>query len=254
MSTRGRYQTVPYQKGTAPSVTTIVGLLNKPGLPWGAAAETALFAIHHQDEWIDLAPDEAYERLRKHHRGVWNDKASRGTVVHDLASMWAKGEAVECPEDCLPYLDALERFYDEQQPSWLHTERSVIYSTPGLDYGGTFDWIADLADGRRVLGDWKTGKRYPIEATLQLAGYRFAEGIGVYSALGGLESIEPMVEVDAAAIVYLHDDGTYELVDVPADQNAHRVFLALRAVYGWNQEMAAWEKAHPEPERQAVAS
>lgn len=244
---RGRYATKIGGQHDAPSVTTIVNVLNKPKLPWGAAKETALFAVLNQQEWITLPPHDAIDRLRKHHRGVWDDKANRGTRVHDLACRWAQGETVDCPADCDPYLDALDRFYRDHRPAWLHLERSVIHDAPGESYGGSFDAIADLPGlgGTRLI-DLKTGRRFPIETTLQLAGYRYADAMGVYDDDGALIDTEPMPAVDGCSVLYLHDSGGYELLDVPADKAAFEAFLALRRVYGWQRDMEAWERAAPE--------
>lgn len=248
----GRYAVEPMGKPVAPSVTGVLGLLNKPGLSWGAAKETALFAIHHPDEWQHLDPTDAYHRLRKHHAGVWRDKASRGTAVHALALEWAEGREVDCPPECDPYLDALERFYVDRSPVWVEVERSVVYNAPDLAFGGSFDAIAEL-DGRRVVLDIKTGQRYPVEVTAQLAAYRFAQGMGVYSPLGGLESVEPMpVGIEGGVVLYLHEDRTYELLEVPADRQAFDAFLNLRRVWNWLQDMERWVKRHPEPTREDV--
>ena len=48
----GRYAVAIGGKHTAPSVSAIVGLLDKPGLAWGAARETAVFAVFHPDEGL----------------------------------------------------------------------------------------------------------------------------------------------------------------------------------------------------------
>lgn len=244
---RGRYAVEPGGRHSAPSVTMVLGVLNKPGLPWGAARETALFAVFHQGEWIDLPPAEAIERLRKHHRGVWDDKASRGTLVHDLACRWAKGEEVDCPTECDPYLDALEAFYRDHRPEWVEVERTVIYDVEGEEFGGSFDAVARLrSDGSLRRLDLKTGKRYPIETTLQLAAYEFAPSLGVYDETGALAGTEPNPRTDARSVLYLHDDGTYELLDVPADEAAFEQFLALRRAFTWLKDMESWERAHPE--------
>lgn len=247
---RGKYAVAIGGKPTAPSVTAISGMLEKGGLPWGAAAETAKFAIHHQEEWITLETNEAYERLRTHHKGVWDDKKNRGTKVHDFAAQWAAGTTVDCPPDCAPYLDALEAFYAEHKPQWLEIEQAVICDTPGLEYGGTFDANAVLADGRTHKIDFKTGGRYPTEVAIQLSAYRFAPFMGVYDAFGTLTALEPNRPVDCCDSLYLHDDGTYELLEVPANEAAYETFKHLRGVYGWLADMRKWERAHPEPERQ----
>lgn len=256
---RHQYAMRPGQKPAYPGATTIAKLASDMGgLPWGAAKETALFAVHHQDEWMSLPTEAAVERLRRHFQGVWDAKRDRGTVVHDLALAWANGQEVDVPEDCDPYMDALERFWDENQPEWVTCERAVVHDVEGLEYGGRFDWIARMGAGEMagavVLGDYKTGGRYPIEVTLQLAGYRYATGLAVVDAEGLLTGVEPLPEIDACCSLYLHDDGTYELLELPVDEGTHEVFLQLRRVWAWNKAMAAWEKAHPAPKAEEAAA
>ena len=244
---QGKYATKIGGKHDAPSVTTIVGMLDKPGLSWGAAKETALFANHHQDEWLHLDEIAAYERLRKHHKGVWDDKALRGTMVHDFAEQWAAGKEVDCPIECVGYLDALAAFYADHEPEWLQVERTVIYDEqPGLEYAGTFDGIAKLKDGTTALIDLKSGKRYPVETTLQLAAYRYATHMGIYDDMGTLVDSEPLPIIDRSCVLYLHDDGAYELLELEADYPTFQIFLALRQVWNWKRIAEAWEKANKE--------
>lgn len=233
-----------------PTATGVSGMLDKPGLPWGAAGETALFAIHHQDEWMHLAEDDAYHRLRKHHRGVWNEKAARGTSVHALAMQWAKGEEVDCPAELNPYLDALEAFYVERDPQWVKVEQYILHLEEGREYGGQFDYMRD--ENGLTLGDIKTGKRYPIETTLQLAGYRYAEHMATYDAKGKLSALEPMPLASRCEVLYLHDDGTFEVLELPADRAAYDRFMSLRDAWSWVKEMERWEKLNPEPARKVA--
>lgn len=246
----GRYAVTVRGKHTAPSVSMVLNTLNKPGLPWGAARETALFAVFHQDEWLHLDEQAAVDRLRTHHRGVWNGKAQRGTLVHDLALGWSRGEEVDVPVECDPYMDALEAFYRDNAPQFVEMEQSVIHDEKGSEFGGSFDAIirfgaGDLA-GQTLVVDYKTGQRYPIETTMQLAAYRGCKKIGVYDEQGVLVDTRPMPATAGGAVLYLHDDGTYELLEVPANGDAFATFLRLRAVWAWNRDMEAWEKRTPE--------
>lgn len=277
---RGRYRIRKGGKHEAPGVTSIVGLLDKGGLSWGAAKETALFAVYHKDEWMDLDGDAAYERLRKHHRGVWDAKAEVGNIVHDIALSWSEGREVDVAEMVrvddkgrdrkwtggheIPFkrvngcLDALERFYDDHQPVWIAAEQTVIStgtdSPSGIDptrcYAGSYDVKAKLTDGLTHLIDYKSGARYPIETTLQLSAYEFAPWVGKYSADGDLEAVEANERTDAQDVLYLHDDGTYELLEVPADERAYNEFMGLRLKKAWLDDMEKWVKAHPEPTRE----
>lgn len=250
---RGRYTTEVGGKPTAPSVTGVLGaMFAKPALSWGATKVCAHAAVYRKDEYADMSDEAAYHWLRKLHDGEWKAKAARGTLVHGFAADWVAGKDVECPPDAAPYLDALERFYEDYTPTTIEAERSVVYNVPGLEYGGSFDWIA-VVDGRTLILDLKTGGRYPVETTCQLAAYRFAQGIGVYSPLGGLESVEPMPECDGAGVLYLRPDGTYELLEVPADRLAFDAFLSLRRAYGWLMEMQRWEKTVALPKSEVAA-
>lgn len=248
MTTEGR------KYGGYPSVTTVLGMIGKPALSWAAAKETAVFAVLHPGEWQHLPEDAAIDRLRKHHRGIWDAKARRGTDIHRLAEQWAAGRAIDVPVDFVPYIDALERFYADHEPAWVQTERTVVFRDDDLGFAGTCDGVADLADGRRALIDFKTGGRYPAEVVLQLAAYRFAPDLAVFDAEGRLAAVEDNLPVDLAAALYLHGDGTYELLELPADERAYRRFLDLRAAWGFYREMERWAKAHPEPERAGAAA
>lgn len=250
---KGRYPVVPGGPAIAPSVSMVAGGLGFDG-QWGAAKVCANAAVYRRDEWEHLSDEAAYHWLRTLHSKEWKAKSARGTAVHSLAEDWAKGLEVDCPPECDPYLDALERFYADHQPTWLHCERSVVYTEPGREYGGTADGWAVLNDGRTGLLDWKTGARYPVEVVVKMAAYRFATALAVVDAEGRFIDTEPMPETDFAAAVYLHDDGTYEMLELPADRAAHAAFLALRDVWAWKQTAEAWEKATPEPTREGVAA
>lgn len=250
---RGMYPVVPGGPAIAPSVSGVAGCLSMgDGLVYGATKVCANAAVYRRDEWGHLSDEDAYHWLRKLHASEWRAKAARGTAVHSLAECWAAGEDIECPPELDRYVDALEAFYVDHQPKWIHCERSVVYTEPGREYGGTADGWAVLKDGRTGLLDWKTGSRYPVEVILKMAAYRYATALAVVEN-GKFVDTEPVPEADFAAAVYLHDDGTYEMLELPADRDAHRVFLALRDVWGWKKGAEAWEKATPEPSREAAA-
>lgn len=253
---RGRYATEVGGRHVAPSVTGVLGIMEKPGLSFAAAKETAIFAVLRRDEWESLTPAEAIERLRKHHRGVWDDKASRGTAVHALAHEWARGNEIDVPPDCAPYIDALERFYADWRPSWVALERSVIYDYPDseVSYGGSFDAIGDLADGQRWLLDVKTGSAIYPDTALQLAAYRHAPLMGIYDDTGALVDTEPMPKVAECGVLHLRDDGTYALIPMEANADEFAFFLHARRLWAWG---AASKKVMGEPlaapDREAVS-
>lgn len=252
MRVRGKYPVTPGGPCIAPSVTAISGMVGAgAALVWGATKVCAHAAVYRRAEWEAMSDEDAYHWLRKLHDGEWKAKSARGTAIHDMAHQWALGRDIDCPPDCNGYLDALERFYVDHQPEWLHCERTVIYDKPGRETAGTFDAAGVLKDGRCWLLDWKSGKRYPAAVILQMSGYRYATEMAVVDEIGQFIDTEPMFEVDACGVVYLHSDGTYELLELPVSRATHAVFLALRDVWAWQQEAEAWLKRNPAPEEAA---
>jgi hypothetical protein len=121
-------------------------------------------------------------------------------------------------------VEAYERFATEWDVREVVVERPFFH--PRLAYAGTPDLVADLADGRRWLLDWKTtGKGIFREHVLQLAAARFCE---VYLDDAGAE--QPVPEVDACGGVWLRADGSYDLFPCEATEEAWRVFLCAKEV------------------------
>lgn len=234
----GRYATKIAGKPLAPSVTMVSGILDKPGLAPGAVKEAAHFIFEHPEEITHAESAKALSsRLIHHYKGVWADKRDRGTAVHEMAEQWAKGQVVDCPPDCEPYLDALWAFYEAWLPVWIETERTIIHDSPEAPWAGTFDAIVRLCDGRVYLLDFKTGADVYPEVRWQMAAYRHGGPMGVYSELGGLIGTEPMPEVDACAVLHLRGDGTYALIEVEAGLAEFEDFAQLRWAWAAQQRL-----------------
>ena len=253
----------PYSRigGTEPSVTTIIGdMLGKPGLPWAAARETALFAVHHRDEWSALGAEDAVDLLRRHHRGVWDSRAAMGTAAHAVNEAWCRGETVDLgamvqemaaterqarswagrEDEVVAALDGyvagLERFWTDWAPETVAVE--YVVRTPGA-YIGTADWCAVL-DGRPLLLDIKTTAQqegdkgiYHDSWALQLAAYRFGVEAVTYAPddKGRLAEVGTgaVPETAGAAVIHLRGDGDYALLPLEADRAMHETFLNLAA-------------------------
>jgi hypothetical protein len=170
-----------------------------------------------------------YGDLRQHYlRGrfqvAWDETAVRGNRVHDMADkLSTSGVEVDCLAEDAGYLDAWYRFYDENGPVFLFTERICVNPSPrGRDdweYGGRFDAIILFTKGRfkgqiRLI-DYKTGGHYDIPFASQAAGYLSCPGMANYLPNGDLHAlVTPFPEeMNGAVSVHLHGDGTYELLD-----------------------------------------
>jgi hypothetical protein len=257
----------PYARdpNAPPSVTQIVGELDKPGLSWGAAKETASYAVHHMAAWADLPSDRAISILYRHHRGVWDHRALVGSAIHEINAQWCQGRAVrvldiiqdirerstlwqQVPEadlyaELLPMSDGLSQFWLDAKPIPLSWEQVVRYSPPGrpeLAYVGTLDWRAEI-NGRPIILDLKTtgsvkhgqGK-YWDQWRLQLAAYRYATEAVLYEGFTE-KGIFELPEVEGAAIIHLYRDGVVQFNPVKAGPREHEIFLALRRVHGWRR-------------------
>lgn len=262
-----------------PSASTVAGCLDAGdkarAFSWSAALIAATTAVHETDRWWNLPThldngrpcahqpwidgEDGKESglcrccrfIRSEFDRVWRAKANLGSHIHHLALSWAKGENVETDPTTEPYMDALEKFYLEHQPDFHALERTVRYADElGRDYRGQFDFIAYLNYGyntaRTGLWDIKTGSFHPVEQTLQLAGYRYATWLTdwEYPEKGSSHEYHTgdMPVVDEAGILMLHDTGEYELIALPADRAAFKVFLGLREDWAWARGIEKWEK------------
>jgi hypothetical protein len=155
--------------------------------------------------------------------------ADLGSLVHAGVEAYALGKPMpEPPALARPRMLAFQRFLAEHEPHYYAAEAAVFNRE--RTYAGTLDAIADIG-GRRYLLDVKTGKGVYPEVAMQLAAYRFAEFLALPD---GTEY--PMPAVDAAAVLHLPADGSYELIEVSADQDAFAFFLYAQQVFAWLEE------------------
>lgn len=183
-------------KTYVPSVTTILGLLNKPFLvAWaaniGADAVAALLeevcadedrkgqTLEEAADWLGEA---AHAAAKQAHAEKRDEGASIGTEVHQAIHAWHLDPmSVEPPENWSAQLafDAFLEWWASQNLKALEVER--IVADPHGNYCGTLDLIAQSNDGAIHLVDIKTSNKsdsnplgiYP-ENLFQLAAYAMA--------------------------------------------------------------------------------
>jgi hypothetical protein len=237
-----RYHRYSLDGQRVPGVTTVINrALAKPGLVYAAAKEAGLWAATHRDELDPDNPDAWVKSATQAHRSVWDASALRGTLLHDAARQLINGEPLtpvdakgeQWPDDVIRSAEQLARFMDEWDAQPVIAECPVFNETH--KWAGTLDLVADLADGKRWLLDYKTGASgvYP-EHALQLAAYRNATHVQV---VGDDENVSledrTMVPTDRAGVVWVRPDG-YQLIPVRADGDWYRVFLAMLPIYRWS--------------------
>jgi hypothetical protein len=235
---RGRGHSYLLDGQKVPGVTTVLDKgVPKPALIDWAARTAAAYAIDHWAELHELPPSERLEAIRGARWSTLREAGERGREVHALGHRYLAGDPVTPPEGLAGFLDAYVRFVEE----WDVAEEAIevaVFHRPTAErpfaYGGRFDLLARLAPDQRLwLLDFKTNlKGVFMETALQLAAYRHSD----FFVLDGDVTDEgaavehPMPAIDAAGVVWLRSDGSYDLVPLEAGEEALAVFTAAQEV------------------------
>lgn len=182
------------------SVTTLIGVLDKPALvPW-AAIKTAEAAVDQADAWQSRLEhegrDAAIDFLKQaRFRGKRGERSATelGTAVHkacEHAAIYGRFRPEDTSDqELVPFLRQFRQFLRDFQPEYIAAECTVFSPTYG--YAGTADAFLEI-DGTKFIADIKTSREsndargnpkgpYP-EVALQLAAYRHAELAAVWRA------------------------------------------------------------------------
>lgn len=196
--------------GLVPSVTTVLGLVAKPGLNTWLQQQVLLAALtlpriagETEENWL--------ERVMSDSKSTGRDAADRGTQMHGVLERFYRGERDDFPV----YVDQVDltiKAHFGQDHQWI-AERSFAYQ----GFGGKVDLISD-----NIVIDFKSkdkiDKVVPYhEQIMQLAAYRI--GLGKPTA--------------RCANVYFTADGTVQLIEHSEDDlaSAWDCFQYLLAFY-----------------------
>lgn len=160
-----------------PSATTIIGLLDKPGL-------------------VDWANYMGFKGIRT--KDILEKSGRIGTAVHGYIESWFTKEPYLMDPKTEKYfksevairLDSFLTWVKKQEIKHKHVEKKLV----DYRYGGTVDFVGEL-NGTRVVLDFKTSSRVYPTMFLQLAAYtKILEDEGE--------------TIDAVGIVHIKDDKT----------------------------------------------
>ena len=233
-----------------PSVTTVLGCLEKPALPWwgmktgvqGVCELARRGRLTSVLDWADN-PDEVVSALTAHKLTVNHKRdraATRGTNVHDALEAYADLGTIPrldaFPESEQGYVRGLAKWLYEARPEFLKTE--VIVGSARFGYAGRYDLLCRLPDdfgGELVRVDLKTSGRVYESMFLQLAAYEEA----------AVECGED--PSDAQYVLRVGADGTYEFVRSCATfqdfADVLRCYQALQRVKAASKAARRAEKA-----------
>lgn len=169
-----------------PSVTTVLGCLDKPALPWwgmtiGVAGTLELIQRGAISPGY-ISTDSTVSLLTQHKLTVNHQRdkaASRGKDVHDALEAYMREGIVpalaDFPESQHGYVQALAKWLFEYRPEFVKAE--VVVGSAQYGYAGRYDLLCRLPDdfgGELLRVDLKTGKRIYDNAFIQLAAYEEA--------------------------------------------------------------------------------
>jgi hypothetical protein len=213
-----------------PGVTTILSVLDKPGLRKWAATSVAEYVADHPDMIENLYEAGRLSMVAMLKETPWQKTKTaqdRGTTFHEFAERIVNGEEVDVPEAQVPLVEnALAFMEDYRIEPWL--VEGVVGSREH-HYAGKGDLWADSKLGPAIW-DWKSGKKIYPSTALQCAGYAFAE----FHGEGGDE--KPLPVVDSAFGFHIREDG-YSVVPLKFGRDVFEEFLVIRRAYDINKRV-----------------
>lgn len=162
------------ERGLVPSVTTILGIVSKPGLNTWLQQQVLLAALtlprvegESEENWL--------QRVMADSKTTGREAAERGTRLHKVLEDFYKGKVQEYPSWVYKVKDAVDAHFGMNQ-IW-EAERSFA----AMGYGGKVDLIAEniVIDFKSKDGDLSKVTPYH-EQVMQLAAYR--EGLKKFTA------------------------------------------------------------------------
>jgi len=154
-------------------VTSIVDVLDKPGLVWWSADMAGKHIAETLKPGTALTEDEiaklAYDATRAH-KAAKDMAADKGGLAHEWIEAYLLGRKPAMPKDpqVANSVDLFLSWQTDHSVEWLAVEMKIGDSKLGI--GGKLDAIA-VVDGDLTLVDHKTGKGVYEGAYLQTAAY-----------------------------------------------------------------------------------
>lgn len=143
------------------SVTTCLGMLDKPGLPQWMADQVAAFAVTHPESVLDRSESKGFNYLRWAGRKVTAHAGAVGDHVHAYAeSLLNWGVHTPTPESAEEEQEfrQMDQLFAEHTFEPMYSE-TTVWAHPNerhrFPYSGTMDAICRI-DGKLCCLDWKT--------------------------------------------------------------------------------------------------
>jgi hypothetical protein len=159
-----------------PSVTTCLGIINKPALVnWASGMCADSIAENWQPGKIydEIEIQKIIETGRKAHYQKKIDSGSIGTMIHHWVELYIKGQNPDMPvnKDLQDSVNQFLAWVKVNNVEFLLSEQQIF--SKKYNYTGTLDFICKI-DGNLYIGDLKTSSGIYPEYLIQTAAYRAA--------------------------------------------------------------------------------
>jgi hypothetical protein len=220
---RGRHYRHPVSGELVPSVTNVIGILDKPALPRWAARETAKAAWSMRASLESLGQEEAIDVLKGAPWRRSGRAADRGTSIHEWLESSLLGEPLPTlTGEALEYVDAAAAWLERWQPVAIATEVTMFAAT----YAGTADAILTIEDETWLI-DFKTSSGLYPEVALQLAALADCPT----SIVGG--DPQDTVPIDRLGAVRIGKSGEWEMREIVYPAQSLDGFYAALNLWAW---------------------
>lgn len=223
---RGRHYPIPGTDRLVPSVTNVIGILDKPALPRWAAKSVAVTAWELRASLPNMDMDEAIDVLKGSPWRKSQRAADRGTTIHEWLQARVRGDALPNVEgEAVEYVEAAEAWYQRFQPRAVHTEITLFSD----GYAGTADAILEI-EGQTWLIDYKTSSGLYAEVALQLSALATCD----LMQEAGYEA-QSAPAINRVAAVRIGKGGEWEMREVTDVQSCAVAFDHLLAAWHWQK-------------------
>lgn len=217
-----------------PSVTNIIGMLNKAFLPPYYAKLVAEYAIENLDNLQEtvkkFGPKVAVGTLKAIPNRP-NPAAAIGDEVHNAIDMFVRneepdeGQTFSTPTAQNMYLQFLN-FVSQAKPEIIRSEYTVWSYKHG--YAGTGDLMWKLWGGLWIV-DTKTGNQAHPEVAMQTSALAHADVI-----LDANGNDTPMPQADIQGVLHVRPRSV-KLHKLAKTDEAFEAFLACKRLFDWNR-------------------
>lgn len=213
-------------------VTSVLQVISKPALVgWAAnmAAEHVEKSLKPGQVMNEMSIKALVNECKLAHRKKKETAADVGTFIHEWVEHFIKtgGEEKHTEHtEITAGVEAFKRWVGEHQQIEFVASEGKIFSRKH-NFAGTFDFIL-VMDGKRYIGDLKTGKAVYPEYFLQTSAYQLAR-----------QEEFPEEDYEGHIIVNCRKDGELEIctLDRSDFEKNSKAFLSALDLYRWQKSL-----------------